>query len=203
MTGPGRRLRELRIVLDRQGYRPLPDLLEMILGPPESRATVPENKLEALSLTGGPILGADMKRLLASTVFSGVRRFMFRSRMIGALELEALVEDRPVESLELEYHEFGEGIVALGAHAQALKTLKMSWCTIRGKDFKALLKNGAFPKLEVLSLGFNRLGKTGGVAMGKSTAFPALRELDLRDCGIGPDTVAAIASGPLAAVVSS
>ncbi len=113
---------------------------------------------------------------------------------VGALMSTNLAPS--LESLALEDNRIGRRAAEALARASlpALRTHDLTYDALGPKGAIALAGGGPYSRLEKLAVAANAIHAEGASAIARSTAFPSLRELDLRENVAGDDTAEALAS---------
>lgn len=152
-------------------------------------------ELESLEL-GDNALAARAGRLLAAAApaWPRLRRLNLAHNKLGdeGVALLAAAEWPQLAELDLSHNGLGPAAAAsLAATRWPLRALNLE-CNALGPTGVGALGKGVYLFLQELRLGGNALGFLGAAALGaaardKDNRWPALRVLDVSDCGIGPE----------------
>jgi uncharacterized protein (TIGR02996 family) len=139
---------------------------------------------------------------LASRRLRRLRILSFRSGVLGADEVAAVVNSRTLENLtELWFtcavrSEPEIEAIAGGTGLPKLKTLGLVGNRIRNGRLRLLLKSPLMGRLEELSLHVNSIGDGGAKALAEGAALAGLKRLDFSHNAIGDEGAEALLDSP-------
>lgn len=146
--------------------------------------------IEILALSGTQAGDAGVSAALAS----GPRRL--RLNQNGASVLGVRGPEVSIESLSVGSNPLGtQGLTALMERLAQTRTLRIWACGLNASSMRVLAEHPLLSGLELLELGWNRLGGQALAALGRGPRPTALRTLSLRSTKADDDGVEALVAG--------
>ncbi len=156
--------------------------------------------LEKLDLSGNRLGVEGLQGIAAGPLLGRLRSLDLRGCGIGVRGLRLLADSphiRPECKLSLADNPIGAGGARQAARlaGSLLPDIYLGKCDIDAHGAAALAASPAIRQARLLSLHSNELGDEGAVALARRE-WPALEELYLTGCRIGPEGAAALAGSP-------
>jgi len=154
--------------------------------------------LRSLSLARAAIRDQAGAALVRAAAFDGLEELELTGNRLGAGFADALAAAPwlgDVRTLRLDECHLGDDGVAALARApgwRSLRTLRLDACSVHAPGAIALASSTALRSLTHLSLAWNGLREKGARALATTRRLPSLVELDVRNCSLSADAIAAL-----------